>query len=339
MITLTKASKWVLAIMMSTTLVFISSCGGDDPEPDPDPDPIIPPSGLTYETTTVAVGSEGTITPTIEGDEATFEITNQDDVPFVSINAVTGVLSVAKETTTGTYTVNVTAENAEGSTEGTAEITIGVNEAFDPTGKELMWKYWMNNTEGVVFENLNTLPGQGDLPAEIPIPVGWPAGWPAIDVQDPTLPTYFTFPMVQGFLLQVPGDDVCKALDPAESGNTLLVIVNPDLTLSTVCTKDETEGTTVEIGISKISFSDDKFTWFMDVALEGVPVTYAIGDARIADFTDPLDPHFLEPSGVPRTFSAIQGTIDQYLTPTDFADYLGSLAILNVDVVLEILPE
>ncbi len=329
--------------MTVTGLIFIYSCGGGDEEPEPEP--IEPPSGLSYEAKTIAVGAEGTLTPTISGDAATFEITNFGntvDYMDLTINANTGVISVPKETMTGIYSVEVTATNEEGSTMGTAEFTIGVNDNFDPTGKSLLWKYWMNNTADVVLENLNTLPGQEGLPPAIPIPAGWPGGTPfQIDPATEGLEAYFTFPLVQGFLLQVPGDNACAAVVPEERGDTLLIIVNPDLTLSTMCRLkgENTTGSTVELGTSEIKYIEDVdgFVWFLNLTLEGTPVTYPIGNATIADFTDPLDPHFTAPSGTPRTFSSIQGTIGAYLTPTDFADYLGSLAFLNVDVVMEIL--
>ncbi len=140
--------------------------------------------------------------------------------------------------------------------------------------------------------------------------------------------------------MQVPGDDVCGALSPAENGDTLLLIVNNDLTISTLCRKkdDGSSGTTVELGISTISYSGGSYIWSINLSLQGIPVQYAIGGARIADFTDPLDPHWTQPSGTPRTFSAILGTIAQFLTPLDFADPLGSLTLLDVDVVLEVLP-
>jgi hypothetical protein len=329
-------SRWGLMLLAVTGLVFIYSCGGDDEEPEPDP---IPP-GLSYAATTVAVGSTGTIAAAVTGDAATYEITDDGGATFVTINANTGELSVAAESTIGVYSVVVKATNSAGTKDATAEITIGINEDFDPTGKTLLWKYWMNNTEGIVMENLNELPGQGDLPAAIPIPVGWPGGTPfVIDPATEGIEAYFTFPLVQGFLLQVPGDNVCSALDPEERGDTLLIIVNPDLTLSTTCRLkgENTTGSTVEIGTSTISYADGGFVWTLNLTLEGVPVSYPLYNATIADFTDPLDPHFTAPSGTPRTFSSIQGTIDPYTTPTDFLDYLGSLAFPSVDVVLEIL--
>jgi hypothetical protein len=71
-----------------------------------------------------------------------------------------------------------------------------------------------------------------------------------------------------------------------------------------------------------------------------IQVTIPIGSAQIADFTDPLDPSWFAPSGVPRTFTAVTGTVENYMALLDLAaeDPLTALTFLNVDVVLEILP-
>jgi hypothetical protein len=324
-------TKWALTATAIVALVVIYSCSNED-------EPLESPE-FSYADATVEVGSAGTVTPTITGGAATYQILDDGGADFVSINANTGVLSVAAESTTGEYTITVSGMNATSNSTATAGITIGVSGDFNPAGESLLWKYWMNNTEGIVMENLNTLPGQEGLPPAIPIPAGWPGETPfQIDPMDPELEGYLVFPTVQYFLLQVPGDDVCGALDPAENGDTLLLIVNSDLTLSTLCrNEDSSPGTTVDLGTSTISYSNDAYTWTLNLTLQGVPVSYVIGNAVITDFTDPLDPHWTAPSGTPRTFSSVQGTVEQYLTPTDFADYLGSLQLLNVDVVLEIL--
>lgn len=334
MITRLKTTIWAMALIFSVASVMVlSSCGEDDPAPPP-PDPVVAP-GVSYAATTVAVGAEGSVTAAVTGDAATYEMTDNDDADFITVKN-TGEISVAAESTTGVYTVTVKATNSAGSVDATAEITIGVNEAFDPTGKDLYWKYFMNNTEDVTLLNLDQL--VDGLPAAIPLPTGWPAGWPdAINPADPTFAFYFIFTGVQELLMQVPGDDACKALDPAESGDNLLVIVNPDLTLSTICHVGDDLTTTVEIGTSEISFMEGKYSWDISTALEGTPISIVIGNARIETFVDPLHPHYSEPSGQGGAYSAVMGTVASYLTPTDFTDYLGSLALLNVDVVLEIL--
>jgi len=328
---LLKFTKWAFAASMVVALVFLTAC------PNKVPDPIL----FSYTETTIEVGATGSITPeVITGDPATYAITDIGEADFVSINPNSGMLSVGTESTTGKYSVVVMATNEEESNTATANITIGVNDAFDPTGKNLIWKYWMNNTADVVMLNLNLLPGQEALPPAIPIPVGWPANWPAIDFLDPNLQSYFVFPTVQFFLMQVPGDNVCALLEPAEEGDTLLLLVNADLTVSTVCQGvDSAPGTSVDLGTSSISYSGDAYSWTLDLTIEGVPVSYEIGGAEFTTFTDPLDPHWTAPGGVPRTFPAIVGTVDQYTTPTDFHpdNYLTSLQLLNVDVVLEIL--
>ena len=324
-------TKWAFTVSMVVALVFLTAC----------PPQITDPQTFRYTQTTIEVGATGSVTPeVIAGDPATYSITDFDNADFVIIDTNSGVLSVGAESTTGDYSIKVMAANEGGSSTETAEIKIVVNDAFDPTGKNLLWKYWMNNTPDVVMLNLNLLPGQEALPSAIPIPVGWPANWPAIDFLDPTLESYFVFPTVQYFLQQVPGDDVCALLEPAEEGDTLLLIVNADLTLSTVCQGvDSAPGTTVDLGTSSISYSGNTYSWTLNLTLQGVPVAIKIGGVEITDFTDPLDPHWTAPGGVPRTFPAVVGTVDQYMTPTDFHpdNYLTSLQLLNVDVVLEIL--
>ena len=134
MITKLKTTIWAIALLFSVASVMVlSSCGEDEPTPTP-PIEIDPPSALSYDATTVAVGTEGTIAATISGSPATFEITDFGEtvvetvvIVAVTVDASTGELSVAKESTTGVYTVEVTATNAEGNTKGTAEITIGIN--------------------------------------------------------------------------------------------------------------------------------------------------------------------------------------------------------------------
>jgi PKD repeat protein len=331
-------TKWAFTVVTVVALVFIYSCSDDPVE---EPDPIAP--GLSYAATTVEVGETGTITAAVTGDPATYAITDDGEADFVTVNANTGELTVGAESTTGSYSVEVTANNAGGNTTAIAEITISANEDFDPSGKKVIWKYWMNNTPDVVMYNLNTLPGQEGLPAEIPIPTGWPADWPNINLADPMLQAYFTFPTVQFFLQQVPGDVACELLEPAENGDTLLLIVNSDLTLSTICrnAEDGTTGTTVDLGTSAISYDGSGFSWTLNLTfIGGIPVTYEIGGAAITDFVDPLDPSWFAPSGTPRQFSAVTGTVESYQTPTDFLDdesYLSSIQLLNVDVVLEIL--
>ncbi len=325
-------TKWVLTASLVVTLVLIYSCKDDEV--------VIVPVEFSYAPTTVEVGATGTVIPivnTAETGTITWAISNNGDADFVTINPTNGELTIAAESTTGEYEVEVTASNTTGPTTGNVSITISINADFDLSGKNVIWKYWMNNTADVVMLNLNLLPGQEALPAEIPIPVGWPANWPAINLADPTLPLYFTFPTVQYFLMQVPGDDACAALDPAEEGDTLLLIVNNDLTLSTTCNSET--GTTVDLGTSSISYSGGAYIWTLNLTLQGVPVTLAVGGAEITQFTDPLDPHWEAPSGTPRTFPAIVGNVAQYLTPTDFHpdNYLTSLQLLDVDVVFEIL--
>lgn len=329
-------TKWVLTASLVVALILIYSCKEDDPI-------VIVPVEFSYAPTTVEVGAQGTVIPIVNPAETgtiTWSISDAGDADFVTIDPATGELTIGEESTTGEYEVEVTATNTTGPSTGNASITISINSEFDIAGKNLIWKYWMNNTPDVVMYNLNLLPGQEGLPDEIPIPTGWPADWPNINLGDPMLPTYFVFPSVQYFLMQVPGDDACDALDPAEDADTLLIMVNNDLSLSTTCRGvDSAPGTVVDLGTSTISYSDGGFVWTLDLTLQGVPVTVAIGGAVMEDFTDPLDPHWEAPSGTPRTFPAVTGNVAQYMTPTDFHpdNYLSSIQLLDVDVVLEIL--
>ena len=192
-------TKWAFTAVTVVALVFIYSCS-DDPDP-VDPDVAVE---FNYAPTTVEVGATGTAIPIVNSAETgpiTWTISDAGDADFVMINGSTGELSIGAESTTGEYEIEVTATNSTGPTNGTASIIISVNAEFDISGKNLIWKYWMNNTPDVVMYNLNLLPGQEGLPAEIPIPTGWPANWPNINPEDPMLPTYFVFPSVQYFLM------------------------------------------------------------------------------------------------------------------------------------------
>ena len=329
-------TKWAFTVVTVVALVFIYSCSED-----PDPVDPIDPVEFSYSATDVEIGETATIPAATQSqDAATFAIIDDDDAGFVTVNANTGELTVGAESTTGSYSVVVESSNEGGKSQGTAEITITANADFDLAGKNLIWKYWINNTPDVAMINLNMLPGQEALPDTIPLTTGWPEGWPAINLADPTLPFYFVFPTVQSFLMQVPGDDACDALEPPEDADTLLLMVNNDLSLSTTCRGvDSAPGTVVDLGTSSISYSGGAFIWTLNLTLQGVPVTVAVGGAEISDFTDPMDPHWEAPSGVPRTFPAVVGNVEQYMTPTNFdpEKYLESIQLLDVDVVFEIL--
>lgn len=319
-----RISNWALMLLAITGLVFIYSCGSDDPEP------VNAPS-IGYGAETVPVGTSKDIVAASQGDPATsFAFKSPTDVPmFVSINGTTGTITVAAESTTGAYDVVVVATNSGGSTETTASITISVNpDGFDPTGMHLLWRYFMNKTSDIEFSNLDAFPGGDAFPNPTPITDEWPGGTDfVIDPMTAGIENYFVFSTVQGFLLQVPGDDQCQALEGA-NGDTLLVIVNNDLTLSTICPS----GATVELGPSLLSYNGTDYVWTLNLSLQGNPIPYSINGATVADFTE-----YDFTSGTPRTFSSVQGTIPAFTTPTDFENYLGSLAFLEVDVVLEIL--
>jgi hypothetical protein len=336
MIKLFKTSKWVLTFMSITTLLFVASCGE---EGDPEPEPIKPPTAFTYPATTVAVGATGTVTPSaVTGDAPIFTITDAGEAAgFVSINAATGVLSVVAESTTGTYSIKVKAANSAGSVEVTAEITIGVNADFNPAGKSYLWRYFMNQSDDVIFKNLDGLDA-GLPPGDTPLAKGWPAGWPDISgYSEEELFPYLLLDGIQDMIFQVPGDDACSALAPAESqrGDTLLLVVNSDLTLSTKCRLDDSNdaGATVELGTSQISYSGGKYYWTLNMTFQGIPIPFVIGDPQsVASFIDPL----LDGA----TYPALTGTVDQFTTPTNFESettILTSLTQIKVDVVLQVL--
>lgn len=332
-----------LALITLGSVLIFSSCSEDEPTVAPT---------LSYSDATVAVGDAGAVAPTLGGDESTFSLIDAGDAEdFVTLNPVTGEIAVDAESTTGTYEVKVKATNDAGSVEATATITIDVNADFNPTGKKLYWKYFMNNTANVTLENLNNM--IDGFPPTYPLQVGWPGGTQFVINPGAADSSYFVFTGIQEATLQVPGDDECNAIeeggiDEVYLGDTLLVIVNDDLTLSTICRKktDKNITVTTEIGSSTISYIDDKYVWTINVVLQGVlPLQIRIDDARIEpDYIDPLYPHFLTPSGTGGMYDAIIGTAPEYLTVGDYgflatgglpapADYL----FLNVDIVIQIL--
>jgi hypothetical protein len=144
---------------------------------------------------------------------------------------------------------------------------------------------------------------------------------------------------IQELLLQVPGDEACGALDPSENGDTLLIIINADLTVSTVCTADGgAVGTTVPIGVWEITFAEDKFMFTMQLDfLPGLSIPYQIDDAKIELFQDV----YSDPAN-PTAYDALQGTVINMTTPTDLATEetiqdFTKWSYPNVDVVLRII--
>jgi hypothetical protein len=331
---LLKFSKWGMAFIIIAALVFVASCGD---EGDPEPEPIVPPGAITYTPTTVAVGSAGTIDPSaFTGDSPTFSIVDAGDAAdFVTIDASTGKLSVAAESTTGTYSVEVKAMNSAGSSSGTAEITIGINTDFDPTGKSYIWQYYMNMDAPWTMTGLDGDIAKLPIPS-VDIPTGWPAGWPALDPNDwneQTLFPYLALGAVADLLFQVPGDIGCGALTPEEKGDTLVFKVEDDLSLTTTCTLNDATGSSALMGISSISYADGEYSWALTLYSQ-IEIVYVIDNPTAETFTDPLDP------AGPRQFPAIRGTVEQFTTPTDVTDEAGiltSLAVKKVEVILEVI--
>ena len=332
MIKLLKTSKWVLAFMSITALLFVASCGdSSDPDPTP-PIEVIPPAAFTYPATTVAVGATGSAMPSsVEGTAPVFSIKDDGGATFLTIDAATGELSVGAESTTGSYDVVVKAANAKGSADGTATITIGVNPDFDPTGKGYTWKYFINQSDPWTMSGLDGIP---ELPiTEVEIPTGWPAGWPQLDPNDwneLTLFPYLAVTSVSDLLFQVPSDIACGAVE--ESGDQLYFEIEDDLSLTTICHIGDVDGQTVIIGTSAISYADGKFSWALTLYSQ-IEIIYIISDRTSETFTDPLDP------AGPTQFPAIRGMVDKFTIPTnifDEAGILSSLALKKVEVILEV---
>jgi len=328
MITHWKTTILAIALLFSVASVLVlSSCGGDD---EPEPEPIIPP-GLSYTAATVAVGSTGTLTPAVQGDAATYSITDNGDADFVTIDAGTGVLSVAAESTTGVYTVAVKATNSAGSADATVDITIGVNDDFDPTGKKLLWRYFINQDDDITLTGLD-----GEL-LGLQIPsLQLPVGWPTEATPQEDLWQYFLLTEIERLIFQVPGDEACGALIPEEGGDTLLIVVNSDLSLSTECTLNDSPGSSADIGISWISYAEGAFSYTISLVFipeASLSVPYKIEGANFTDFTDPVEQTI---------YPALLGRVNAFTTPADFTNQAAMENPLNwknpmVDVVLKVL--
>ena len=336
MITNLKTTIWAIALLFSVASVMVlSSCGGDE---EPEPEPIVPP-GLSYAATTVAVGSTGTVTAAVTGDAATYAITDDGGATFVTVNASTGELSVAAESTTGVYSVVVKATNSAGTEDATAEITIGINDDFDPTGKGYTWQYYINQDEPWTLSGLDGEIANMPIPS-IDIPTGWPPDWPTGNADWLTpgyLDQYLALGQIADLLFQVPSDIACEAV--GEKGDQLYFEVEADLSLTTACHIGDTPGQTVVIGSSIISYADGVFSWAIVLASQ-IEITYIIDDPTSeTDFVDPFDSFDDNGSPIPRVYPAIRGMVELFTTPTNVAtetDILLSLEQKKVEVVLEV---
>lgn len=337
MITKMKTTIWAIALLFSVgSVLVLSSCGEDDPAPPPDP--VVAP-GVSYAATTVAVASTGSIVAAVTGDAASYEITDDGGADFVTVDAATGELSVAAESTTGAYSVVVKATNSAGNSDGTAEITIGINGDFDPTGVGYTWQYYINQDDPWTMSGLDGIP---ELPIkEIEIPTGWPAGWPQLDPNvwnEQTLLPYLALGAVADLLMQLPGDLACAALDPEEKGNTLYFALEEDFTMTTICTLNDAAGSKAIIGNYSISWADSQYSLALNFESQ-IPITYIIDISNSEDFIDPLEPAG-ENEPPPRIYPALRGTVEEFTTPTnvfDEASILTSLALKKVEVILEVI--
>jgi hypothetical protein len=287
----------------------------------------LPPT-ISYDNITVDLGGEFNATPTMEGGvPMTFVIEDAGGAEnFVSIDANTGVLSVAKESVIGNYTVTVTATNSVGSSDAKAGIAITVPDDFDPRGMTLEWKFFMNQEENVTLVGLNGVPGMSI--SELTLPVGWPsASTPELE-----LPSYFVFTELQKPILMQPGNVDCSI------GNSLKFKVDADFNLTAICE----DGNPTSIGTSMLSYKDEKFIYTLDLIFNDAgdqKIAYAIDGAKFANFSDPYSD-----SQNPREYNALQGTVNDFITPTDFTSAetmadIAKLAAPKVDVVLEVISE
>jgi len=155
------------------------------------------PPTVTYSNTSVDLGGEFSVTPTVAGDlPMTFAIEDAGGTAnFVSIDENTGVLSIAKESVIGNYTVYVKVTNSAGSANTTAAVAISIPDDFNPVGKTLEWKFFFNQSQNKVLTGLDGVPA---LPySALTLPVGVPtSSTPAED-----LPDYFVLTEVQSILL------------------------------------------------------------------------------------------------------------------------------------------
>ena len=290
-------TKSLLGVMVIAALVFIASCGSKE-------DPIEPPSGIGYSNTEVEVGEEATVQPATTGIDGTpsFSIDDAggaDD--FLSIDSKTGVLTVGKESTTGTYTVKIKVTNEAGSATASLVVKILVPQAFDPVGKKLLPTYFINQTSGLKLVGLKGIP---QLPFDT---LDVPVGWPPADSIPKGLMRYMLFGELTKIIWQVPGDNVCSG-----AGDTTLIVVKDDFTLSTDCSDGTPDSKTGDWSISYKEGAGYVFTLtFIFDADAGIVIPYAIAGAEFVMFDDPI---------LSKQYPALHGTVDAFTTPTDFTD-------------------
>ena len=290
-------TKSLLGVMVVAALVFIASCGNKE-------EPIQPPSGISYSNTEVEVGAKTTVEPTSNGIDGkpSFSIDDAggaDD--FLSIDSSTGTLTVGKESTTGSYTVKIKITNEAGSATASLVVKIIVPSAFNPVGKKILPMYFINQTSGLKLVGLKGIPG---LPFDtLDVPVGWP---PANTPPDQIMP-YMLFGELTKIIWQVPGDNVCS-----DAGDTTLVVVKDDFTLSTDCSAGTPQDKTGDWTISYKEGTGYIFTltFIFDTDIP-IVIPYAIGGAEFKTFDDPI---------LGKQYPALHGTVQAFTTPSDFTD-------------------
>ncbi len=289
-------TKSLLGMMIIAALVFIASCGSKE-------DPIQPPANVGYSNVEVEVGEAQDVAPATTGIDGTpsFSIDDDGGADFLSIDSSTGVLTVGKESTTGSYTVKIKITNSAGSTTTSLVVKVNVPTAFNPVGKKLLPMYFMNQTSNIQLIGLTGIPG---LPFDtLDVPVGWP---PAGTPPDQLMP-YMLFGELTKIIWQVPGDNVCSI-----AGDTTLIVVQGDFTLSTDCSEGTPDSKTGDWSISYKEGTGYIFTLtFIFDATNNIVIPYAIGGAEFVVFSDPI---------LTQDYAALHGTVDAFTTPTDYTD-------------------
>jgi len=293
-----KVSLYFLSLVaVGAMILTFSSCGESE-------DPVTAPSAFTYPATDVQVGSPGTVSPSGTNSGVTYSFANASTVPdFITLNSSTGTISVAAESIMDSYNIAVNATNSAGFSSSGAAITIVVPDAFNPIGKKFVVAYFINQEANLELEGLdNLVPG---VPNLLTLPVGWPGA----GLTPEELFPYTVLTGLGDMLYQVPSDLVCEALGDGNKGDTTLIIVNADLTLSTECS----EGGPPEdnIGVSTITYANDEFIFTIELVFTDLlpAIPYPITGAVIADFDDPL-------AGV--TYEALMGTVEGFTLPLDY---------------------
>ncbi len=314
-----KVSMYLLGVVAVVALALnLSSCGGSSEEP------VKAPSDFTYPATSVQVGATGSVMPSGTDSGLTYDFANKSAVPaFISLNPSTGEIEIGEESTTGEYSVEIRASNSAGSAKGTADIKIIVADDFNPVGKKLLPKYFINQEEGLTLVGLTGIP---DLPVDtLQIPVGWPPS----DVSGMDSLAYVVLTGIGRMLWEVPLDRVCDDYDISD------YLVNDDFTLSAMCSGGADPSDNA--GTWLISYKDGGYIFTMNLKYDDAiaAIAYPVGSATFEDFQDPLEG---------RTYPSLHGVVEAFTMPSDYSteDAMKNPATWihpKVEVVLEVVTE